>query len=58
MPSKSSVFGDLAATSQEIGIEVRGVLSLIQIEMRSFMPYEVDLRRRYRHTECIRLSDH
>ena len=58
MSSKSNVFGDLTATSQEIGIEIRGLLSLIQIEMRPFMPYEVDLTRGYRHTEYIRLSDH
>ena len=58
MPSKSNVFGDLTAPSQEIDIKIRGVLSLIKIEVRSFMPYEVDLMRGYRHTEYIRLSDH
>ena len=49
MLSKSNVLRDPTATSQEIGIEIRGVLSLIQTEMHFLMPYEVDLTRRYRH---------
>ena len=35
--AKSNVFGDLTATSQDIGIQIGGVPSLIQVEMRSSM---------------------